>query len=86
MCFQDRRYAPGNALIFTTCASSSDAGRTFRNQQVTTQPFDASNNTFIGDYNWQASTRTSVMAIFAGDAFAGADANGQEIFVATVKP
>jgi len=86
VCFQDRRYAPGNALIFTTCASSSDAGRTFRNQQVTTQPFDASNNGFIGDYNWQASTRTSVMPIFAGDAFAGAGSNGQEIFVATVKP
>jgi hypothetical protein len=86
VCFQDRRYAPGNALIFTTCASSGDAGRTFRNQQVTTQPFDASNNTFIGDYNWQASTRTSVMSIFAGDAFAGANSNGQEIFVATVKP
>jgi hypothetical protein len=86
VCFQDRRYAPGNALIFTTCAFSSDAGQTFRNQQVTTEPFDASNNSFIGDYNWQASTRTSVMPIFSGDAFPSADSNGQEIFVAKVKP
>jgi hypothetical protein len=86
VCFQDRRYAPGNALLFTTCAFSTDAGQTFRNQQVTTQPFDASNNSFIGDYNWQASTRTSVLPIFAGDGFPGADSNGQEIFVATVKP
>jgi len=86
VCFQDRRYAPGNALIFTTCAFSSDAGQTFRNQQVTTQPFDASNNMFIGDYNWQASTRTSVLPIFAGDGFPSADSNGQEIFVANVKP
>jgi hypothetical protein len=47
VCFQDRRYAPGNNLIFTTCASSTDYGSSFSNQQVTTDPFDASNNNFI---------------------------------------
>jgi hypothetical protein len=73
-------------LIFTTCASSSDAGLTFRNQQVTTQPFDASNNSFIGDYNWQASTRTTVMPIFVGDAFPTGGSTAQEVFVAKVNP
>lgn len=86
VCFQDRRYSPGNALIYTTCAFSSDKGLTFANKQVTTQGFDASNNDFLGDYNWQASTRTSVMPIFAGDGFPTADSNGQEIFVAKVTP
>jgi hypothetical protein len=86
VCFQDRRYAPGNALIFTTCAFSADAALTFQNQQVTKRPFDASNNSFLGDYNWQASTRTSVMPIFVGDGFPNAGSTGQEVFVAKVSP
>ena len=86
VCFQDRGYAPRNALIFTTCASSSDGARTFASRQVTTTGFDASNNTFIGDYNWQASTADAVVPIFVGDGFAGAGSSGQEVFIAIVRP
>ena len=86
VCFQDRRYAPGNALLFTTCAFSTDGGLSFTNKQVTTTGFDASNNNFLGDYNWQASTSSSVYPIFVGDGFPGADSNGQEVFVARVTP
>jgi hypothetical protein len=86
VCFQDRRYLPGNAALFTTCASSSNGGASFANQQVTTEPFDASNNAFIGDYNWQVSTRQEVIPIFVGDGHAGGDSDGQEVFVAKVSP
>jgi hypothetical protein len=86
VCFQDRRYAPGNALLFTTCAFSSDAGVHFANKQVTTSPFDASNNNFIGDYNWQASLRDAVLPIFVGDGEPGGDSDAQEVFVARVTP
>jgi hypothetical protein len=86
VCFQDRRYAPGNALIFTTCAFSQDAGLSFANRQVTTEPFDASNNNFIGDYNWQFSTDKLVMPIFVGDGVPGGDSDAQEVFVASVAP
>jgi hypothetical protein len=86
VCYQDRSYLPGNADIFTTCGSSNDSGSTFTNQQVTTTPFDASNNNFIGDYNWQASTDTLVLPIFVGDGVAGGDSNAQEVFVARVTP
>jgi hypothetical protein len=86
VCFQDRSYAPGNALIFTTCAFSSNGARTFTSRQVTTTGFDASNNTFIGDYNWQASTADGVHPIFVGDGFPGAGNAGQEIFVGVVAP
>jgi len=86
VCFQDRRYAPGNDLIFTTCAFSSDGGLSFANRQVTTEPFDASNNNFIGDYNWQFSTDKLVMPIFVGDGVPGGDSNAQEVFVASVAP
>jgi hypothetical protein len=86
VCFQDRRYAPGNALIFTTCAFSQDRGVSFTNRQVTTEPFDASNNNFIGDYNWQVSTRDLVMPIFVGDGVVGGDSSTQEVFIARVAP
>jgi hypothetical protein len=86
VCFQDRRYEPGNKLIFTTCSFSTDQGLSFTNQQVTTEPFDASNNNFIGDYNWQASTSKSVMPIFVEDGVPGGDSAAQEVFVARVKP
>src|SRR6266545_2704599 len=86
VCFQDRRYAPGNALIFATCAFSGNGGATFANLQVTTTPFDASNNDFIGDYNWQASTDSAVRPIFVGDGVPGGDSSAQEVFVATVTP
>ncbi len=84
ICFQDRRYAPGNILLFTTCAYSSDGGISFTNVQVTKEGFDASNNIFIADYDWQASTDRFVMPIFIGDGFPGADWFGQEVFVARV--
>ncbi len=81
VCFQDRRYEPGDALIFTTCALSSDGGLTFTNVQVTTDGYDPGNTGFIGDYNWQASTENLVMPIFVG----GAPGRlGQEILVARV--
>src|SRR6266542_1908313 len=67
VCFQDRRYAPGNALIFATCAFSGNGGATFTNLQFTTTPFDASNNDFIGDYNWQASTNSAVQSSFVNN-------------------
>jgi hypothetical protein len=86
VCFQDRRYAPGNALIFTTCAFSTDGGLTFTNQRVTTTPFDASNNNFIGDYNWQASTNAEVKPSFVGDNTPGGNQDAQEVFVARVTP
>ena len=86
VCFQDRRYSPGNALIFTTCAFSSDGARHFTNVQATTTPFDASNNNFIGDYNWQASTATGVLAIFVGDKTPTSASAGQEVFVVRVSP
>jgi hypothetical protein len=86
VCFQDRRYAPDNALIFTTCAFSQDEGMSFANRQVTSEPFDASNNDFIGDYNWQFSTSKLVMPIFVGDGVPGGDSAAQEIFVASVAP
>lgn len=86
VCFQDRRYAPGNAMIFTTCAFSDNSGLSFVNRQVTTEPFDASNNTFIGDYNWQFSTRQVVMPIFVGDGQPGGGPGDQEVFVARVVP
>ncbi len=86
VCFQDRRYAPGNALIFATCAFSGNGGATFANLQVTTTPFDASNNDFIGDYNWQASTDSAVRPSFVGDGVPGGDSSAQEVFVATVTP
>lgn len=86
VCYQDRSYAPGNALIFTTCGSSADSGASFTNQQVTTAPFDASNNNFIGDYNWQASTATTVMPIFVGDGVPGGGSLDEEVFVAIVTP
>ena len=84
ICFLDRRYATGNNLLFTTCAYSNDAGLTFTNVQVTTVGFDASNNIFIQDYEWQASTDRFVMPIFISDGFSGADWFGQEVFVARV--
>jgi hypothetical protein len=84
ICFLDRRYATGNNLLFTSCAYSSDAGLTFTNVQVTTVGFDASNNIFIQDYEWQASTDRFVMPIFIRDGFSGADWFGQEVFVARV--
>lgn len=84
VCFQDRRYAPGNALIFTTCAFSTNGGLSFVNEQVTTEGFDASNNNFIGDYNWQASTNRLVMPSFVGDGVPGGDSTAQEVFVARV--
>lgn len=86
VCFQDRRYAPGNALIFTTCASSRDGGVSFVNMRVTTEPFDASNNSFIGDYNWQVSTGGLVIPIFVGDGVPGGDVTTQEVFVARASP
>jgi hypothetical protein len=86
VCYQDRSYEPGNALIFTTCAFSTNAGVSFANQQVTTAGFDASNNNFIGDYNWQASTRRFVMPIFVGDGVSGGGSTAQEVFVAKVTP
>jgi hypothetical protein len=86
VCYQDRSYAPGNALIFTTCSSSTDGGQTFSSQQVASPAFDASNNTFIGDYNWQASTASLVMPIFVGDGTPGGDSTAQEVFVARVTP
>jgi hypothetical protein len=86
VCFQDRSYAPGNALLFTTCAFSSDGARTFTSRQVTRTGFDASNNNFIGDYNWQASTADAVLPIFVGDGFRGAGSTGQEVFIAIVSP
>jgi hypothetical protein len=51
VCYQDKGYLPRNSLIFTTCGFSTDHALSFTNQQVTTVPFDASNNNFIGDYN-----------------------------------
>jgi hypothetical protein len=86
VCFQDRRYAPGNALIFTTCAASTDGGLSFANQRVTTEPFDASNNDFIGDYNWQFSQSRLVVPIFVGDGVPGGDSSATEVFVARVTP
>ena len=87
VCYQDRSYAAGNALIFTTCAFSTNNGVSFPNQQqVTTTGFDASNNNFIGDYNWQASTDGFVMPIFVGDGVAGGGSTAQEVFVAKVTP
>ena len=86
VCYQDRGYLPGNSLIFTTCGFSSDGALSFTNQQVTTSPFDASNNNFIGDYNWQASTNDAVYPIFVGDGVPGGDSNTQEVFVARVTP
>jgi hypothetical protein len=84
ICYQDRSYQPGNALIFTTCAFSHDHGLTFARVQVTTTPFDASNNNFIGDYNWQASTNDLVLPIFVGDAVPGGASTAQEVFAARV--
>jgi hypothetical protein len=86
VCFQDRRYAPDNALIFVTCAFSQDGGLSFANRQVTTEPFDASNNNFIGDYNWQFSTDKRVVPIFVGDGVPDGDSTAQEVFVARVAP
>jgi hypothetical protein len=86
VCYQDRSYAPGNSLIFTTCSSSTDGGVSFTNQQVTTTGFDASNNTFIGDYNQQASTASLILPIFVGDGVPGGDSTAQEVFVARVTP
>jgi hypothetical protein len=71
VCYQDKGYLPGNSLIFTTCGFSTDHALSFTNQQVTTVPFDASNNNFIGDYNWQASTNDAVYPIFVGDGVPG---------------
>jgi hypothetical protein len=51
---------------------------------VTTKPFDASNNDFIGDYNWQASVAQGVAPIFVGDGVSGGDSDMQEVFVARV--
>ena len=86
VCFQDRGYLPGNLFLFTTCGFSFDGGLTFANQQVTTVPFDDSNNNFIGDYNWQASTNNAVYPIFVGDGVPGGDSSTQEVFVARVTP
>jgi hypothetical protein len=86
VCYQDRSYQPGNAAIFTTCSMSFDHGLTFAHQQVTTTPFDASNNNFIGDYNWQASTNAEVKPSFVGDSTPGGDQTAQEVFVARVTP
>ena len=86
VCYQDRGYVPGNSLIFTTCGFSTDGAASFANQQVTTTPFDASNNDFIGDYNWQASTTDAVHPIFVGDGVAGGDQSKQEVFFANVTP
>jgi len=86
VCYQDRSYAPGNALLFTTCGASTDAGVSFTNQQVTTTPFDASNNNFIGDYNWQVSTANTVIPIFVGDGVPGGGSLDEEVFIAIVTP
>lgn len=69
-----------------TCAFSRDGGSSFINRQVTTDPFDASNNNFIGDYNWQVSTRQLVMPIFVGDGVPGGASAAQEVFIARVVP
>jgi hypothetical protein len=86
ICYQDRQYAPGNALIFTTCSMSFDHGLSFAHQRVTFTPFDASNNNFIGDYNWQASTNAEVKPSFVGDNTPGGNQDAQEVFVARVTP
>jgi hypothetical protein len=86
VCYQDRSYTPGNALIYTTCSMSTNGGVSFSSQQVTTTGFDASNNNFIGDYNWQASTNALVEPIFVGDGVPGGDSTRQEVFVARVTP
>jgi hypothetical protein len=86
VCYQDRQYAPGNALIFTTCSMSFDHGLSFAHQRVTFTPFDASNNNFIGDYNWQASTNAEVKPSFVGDNTPGGNQDAQEVFVARVTP
>src|SRR2546422_2194126 len=86
VCYQDRSYAPGNALLFTTCGASTDAGVSFTNQQVTTTPFDASNNNFIGDYNWQVATANTVVPIFVGDGVPGGGSLDEEVFIAIVTP
>ncbi len=85
VCFQDRRYSPGNRLLFVTCAQSTDGGLTFANVQATTEGFDAGNNTFIGDYNWQVSTNRLVIPIFVGDGVPGGDSTRQEVFIARVE-
>lgn len=86
VCYQDRSYVPGNALLFTTCAFSTDGALSFTHAQVTTTGFDASNNNFIGDYNMQASTSSLVMPIFVGDGVPGGASGDQEVFTARVSP
>ena len=53
---------------------------------MTTTGFDASNDNFIGDYNWQASVADAVLPIFVGGGFPRADTFAQEVFLGTGSP
>jgi hypothetical protein len=90
--FYDRGYS-GNKLVDVTYATSSDGGATWRFARVTPAGFDPSQwgvpsgsgfRPFIGDYNGQISTNTSVGITWTG--FAPPQPFNLEVNYATVTP
>lgn len=73
VCFYDRRLDPGNFLIDRECASSKDAGISWKNKKMTKKNFPAVpgqdlllNYTYMGDYDGLASDFTKTNSGFIG--------------------
>ncbi len=73
VCFYDRRRDPSNFLINRECASSKDAGISWKNKKITKKNFSAVPNqdlllaeTYMGDYDGLASDFTKTNSSFIG--------------------
>lgn len=73
VCFYDRRLDPNNFLIDRECASSKDAGTSWRNKRITKKNFPAVpgqdvllNPRYMGDYDGLASDFTKTNSGFIG--------------------
>jgi photosystem II stability/assembly factor-like uncharacterized protein len=65
--FYDRRGDPEDHKTFVTLARSTDGGNSFQNYAWTVDPFVASNQEFLGDYNGTASYNNRVYGAWTED-------------------
>lgn len=66
--FYDRRDDPADRKTRMTLARSVDGGRTFPNYAWTTNAFEGTQNTFLGDYTWIAPYNNRVFAAWTENA------------------